>query len=388
MDLALLTSVLLLIVAATFWWQWLRARRELERALDLNRKLREHKPDDGGNSVRVSARFEALAAALPDPMLVLDNDRRVVFANPAALRMWDGLPSSQPTLIELSRSYELDRGAEDLTKGDFQTLREVNLNGRLFRVLGARATAGETVLVLRDVSELQRLGRARRDFVANLSHELRTPLTAIRLLLDTSRGSAEFSLRPEQTLDQIGAQVDTLTQIAQEMYDLSLIESGQLPMKMAVTPLRGLAEDVIERMSPQANRAGIALRNDVPDGLSALVDVEQIVRVLSNLMHNAIKFTAKGEVSVFAGPSSMVAKMRAVPDDFLVVGVRDTGIGIPKAEQSRIFERFYKISRARGSGTGLGLAISKHIVEAHGGQIWVDSAEGKGATFYFSIPLT
>ena len=338
-----------------------------------------------------------LIEAVPDPILFVDAQERIATHNEAAKKLLGPTCESGKTLMEVARSYELDSLAAEAIAGE-PILRELTLNSRLFHST-ARPVTGGAVLVLRDVSELQRLGRARRDFVANISHELRTPLTAIRLLMDRLRSSgSQITPEQERTLNRISEQTDTLTQLAQEIYDLSLIESGQLPMRMVRASVHETAAEVMSRLQPQAERAGLHLVNAVDLETRALFDETQIQRVLSNLMHNAIKFTEKGTVSVFVvdesganngSPMSMAIHPPTPVDlaDRLLIGVRDTGAGIPADELPRIFERFYKVDRARGqSGTGLGLAIAKHIVEAHGGDIWAESSLGKGTTFYFSVP--
>ena len=166
--------------------------------------------------------------------------------------------------------------------------------------------------------------------------------------------------------------------MTQELSDLAQIESGQMPMRLIETHLHDVVAAVLTRLAPQATHASLQLTNEVDPQLSALIDPAQIQRVLSNLVHNAIKFTTKGGITVSAHIES---------DERVRIGVRDTGDGIPSEELPRIFERFYKVDRARGrSGTGLGLAISKHIVEAHGGRIWATSRLGKGTEFFFTVP--
>jgi two-component system phosphate regulon sensor histidine kinase PhoR len=254
-------------------------------------------------------------------------------------------------------------------------------------------------LVLRDVSELQRLGRARRDFVANISHELRTPLTTISALLESLRlEAAAIPPNPQRLIAHMDAQVTSLTQLVQELSELAQIEAGQVPMRMVRASLHQVANTVIHRLLPQAESAGLRLVNEIPEHLYGLFDPAQIQRVLSNLLHNAIKFTPAGGATVFVLSEqeavAQLAKLRVAlaevdltPEDVWVVGVRDTGVGIPREELPRIFERFYKVDRARGQGgSGLGLAIAKHIVEAHGGRIWAESTVGKGTTFYFTVP--
>ncbi|MCS7055915.1 MAG: cell wall metabolism sensor histidine kinase WalK, partial [Thermoflexales bacterium] len=245
----------------------------------------------------------------------------------------------------------------------------------------------------------QRLGRARRDFVATKSPELRTPLPAMNLRVATVRAeSANNTPAPQRLLGQMQDQTESLTQLVQELSELTQIESGQMPMRMVRASLHEVVSTAITRLLPQAERAGLRMVNTVPDGLRGLFDPDQIRRVLSNLLHNAIKFTPHGEITVFVLPDEeaekQLQKLRADPngidlsvEDVLIVGVRDTGVGIPREELPRIFERFYKVDRARGQGgTGLGLAIAKHIVEAHGGRIWAESTLGKGTVFYFTVP--
>lgn len=339
---------------------------------------------------------DILANTVFDPVLFVDAQRRITACNTAAVRM--GIAKPGLSLIEATRSHELDGLAGDAIAAAAELPREFMLQNRLFRAQAARCADG-AVLVLRDVSELQRLGRARRDFVANISHELRTPLTAINLVLDTFRAeSANLTPAQQRLLVQMQYQTESLTQLVQELSELTQIESGQMPMRMVRTSLHEVISTAIMHLLPQAERAGLRLTNAVPEHVYGLFDPDQIRRVLSNLLHNAIKFTPQGEISVFvlsdAQADEELDQLRARSNGFdmtaadvLVVGVRDTGVGIPRDELPRIFERFYKVDRARGQGgTGLGLAIAKHIIEAHGGRIWAESRLGKGTTFYFTVP--
>lgn len=339
---------------------------------------------------------EALGEAVFDPVIFVDNHQQVTACNHAADRL--GICKVGNSLIEAARSYELDNLAGDTIAGRAELPREFALHNRLFRAQATRF-AGGAVIVLRDVSELQRLGRARRDFVANISHELRTPLTAMSLLLDTFRAeSANITPAQQRLLGQMQDQTESLTQLVQELSELTQIESGQMPMRMLRASLYDVVSTAITRLSPQAERAGLHIVNAVPEGQRGLFDPDQIRRVLSNLLHNAIKFTPQGQITVFVladeEADQQLQRLRADPngvnltvEDVLIVGVRDTGVGIPREELPRIFERFYKVDRARGQGgTGLGLAIAKHIVEAHGGRIWAESTLGKGTTFYFTVP--
>lgn len=367
-----------------------RAARESREALAALRRQAAH---------ALAAR-DAIANTTIDPILFVDAGHVVTYHNNAAQRLFGSACAPGRSLIEVTRSYELDTIADEALNNAYELPRELSLGGRQFRVrAGAlrqtERSGGEAVLLLYDIGELQRLGRARRDFVANISHELRTPLTAIRLLVDTLRAAPGSEAERVRLLDQITAQVDSLTQLAQEMYDLSLIESGRVPMRMVPTDLAELVDSAMVRLAPQAERAGLTLSNRVPPGIRALVDPEQMRRVLSNLLHNAIKFTPRGSVTVQI--SDATPPQTALPGgepadadgeaDHITLAVQDTGVGIPADALPRIFERFYKVDRVRGQGgTGLGLSIARHIVEAHGGRLWVESQEGVGTTFYFTVP--
>src|SRR3990172_10169433 len=241
--------------------------------------------------------------------------------------------------------------------------------------------SGDTLLLIQDLTRLRRLEKVRRDFISNVSHELRTPLASLKALSETLRdGALNDPEAAPRFLGRIETEVDALTQMTQELLDLSRIESGQVNLDLEEISPGMLLKSVAERMNMQAERAGLKLSmdtsTDLPDIQGDRIRLEQ---VLVNLVHNAVKFTqAGGSIS-----------LQAVVDGEVVrFSVRDTGAGIPSDELERVFERFYKADRARsGGGTGLGLSIAKHIVEAHGGRIWVESVEGRGSTFIFTIPI-
>ena len=394
MDTAWLLIVLLLIACAYLLMRYRVASQETISLRNVARQTREQAGRLARQVTDEQQTRQALAETMIDPVFYVDADRTIIFCNAAAQHLTRGLAQPGRSLMETARSYELDNFVEETLSAQNELPREVTINERLFRARASVFSSGSgkpgAIVILRDISELQRLGRARRDFVANISHDLRTPLTAIRLLTDTLRISGDMDAEQRaRHLDQISLQVDALTQLAQEMYDLSQIESGQVPMRMVRASLHDLTAHVIGRITPQAERAGTTLANEIGEDVYALVDPTQISRVLSNLLHNAIKFTPNGHIRVFIVPTrpSVQDANNSEDADYLTVAVRDTGVGIAKSDLPRIFERFYKVNRARGQGgTGLGLAIAKHIVEAHGGRIWVESVEGKGATFYFTVP--
>jgi two-component system, OmpR family, phosphate regulon sensor histidine kinase PhoR len=241
--------------------------------------------------------------------------------------------------------------------------------------------------MLQDLTNVRRLETVRRDFISNISHELRTPLASLSLVVETLRdGAIEDPSAARRFLTHMENELASVTQMVEELLELSRIESGRVPLDIRATRVRNLVHRPVERLRPQAKRKGIELVVTIPTGLPAvLADAQRIHQVVTNLVHNAIKFTPGGDVvTVFVR-----TVMRSDVPAEVVLGVADTGVGIPEQDLPRVFERFYKTDRARAQeGTGLGLAISKHIVQGHQGRIWVESIETVGSTFYFALPVS
>jgi two-component system, OmpR family, phosphate regulon sensor histidine kinase PhoR len=242
-----------------------------------------------------------------------------------------------------------------------------------------------TWVVLEDVSELRRLQQIRAEFIDNLSHELRTPLTTVSLLAETLARDAEAAEVPPRMRERIAkVEVETghLVQMVNELLDLARIEGGsQLKLADGVD-LGRLATASSERLRLFAERQGVTLDVRVDPSLPPVRgDEDRLGQVFVNLVHNAVKFSPDG--------GGVVVTVHA-DGPVVVASVTDQGIGIAKGDRSRIFERFYKADRARvmGGGTGLGLSIARHVVERHEGRIWVESEEGRGSTFSFSIPAS
>jgi two-component system phosphate regulon sensor histidine kinase PhoR len=237
------------------------------------------------------------------------------------------------------------------------------------------------LVVLRDVTELRRLEAVRRDFVANVSHELRTPLTSIRALVETlETGTVDDPAMERDFLGRIVHEVERLTALVEDLMELARLESGRGVVRFEEADAAALLRTAGERLRPQVDRAGLELVYDLPEGLPAvLVERRRIEQVVINLVHNAIKFTPAGGTIAIAAHAE---------GEWLVVEVRDTGVGIAADEIERLFERFYKSDKARRSeGTGLGLAIARHIVQLHHGEISARSEPGRGATFTFTVPV-
>jgi two-component system phosphate regulon sensor histidine kinase PhoR len=247
-----------------------------------------------------------------------------------------------------------------------------------------RMPGGDVSLVLEDVSELRRLQRIRTEFIDNISHELRTPLTTVSLLAETLAADAD-TLPPKaaERVAKIEVETGHLVQMVNELLDLSRIESGIAIEALDDVDLGRLAVETTDRMRVFAERQGVALVVRAPE-LVPMVrgDRDRLGQALLNLLHNAVKYSPAG---------SIVAIIVRVTEAEVIVAVEDHGPGIPRTALPRVFERFYKVDRARtrgAGGTGLGLSIARHVVEAHGGRIWAESEEGVGSTFSFGIPVT
>jgi two-component system phosphate regulon sensor histidine kinase PhoR len=326
---------------------------------------------------------DGLFKATDDALVVLDRDQRVLFVNPAG-EMILGEKLVGQIITQAVPEPDLEQFVQDarLVSGD-DLGRRIELDKRVFAAR-AIAASGEDysfeILALRDVTQMQRLERARREMVSNITHELSTPITAIGLLADTLLNLTEQgkTKRTRKMAKDIHREVDTLTQLVQEMRDLSLIESGQMPVRMTPTALYAIVQLGVEPLLALAENKAQAVTIDVPEDILILADEHQIQRALKNIVHNAIKFTPEnGQIQVTA----------TVAGEEAIIAVHDTGPGIPADEVGRIFERFYQVDRARREGTGLGLAIVRHIVISHGGRTWAESVEGQGTTFFIALAL-
>ena len=331
-------------------------------------------------------KMTAILSNMADGILVVGGAGEVTMINRAAERIFQfsADKKSGHTFIEVVHDHEIDGILQKSLKTGGQQMGVVEIEpGR--QLLGVVVTpivgTRGCVVLLQDLTEMRRLEKVRRDFIANISHELRTPTASLKVLAETlQEGAIDDPNVAKGFLDKINVETDRLAQMVSELNELSRIESGEVSLKKELIDIGEVVALVVERLKPQADRAELSLAVDIPSGIPrALADKERVEQVLVNLLHNAIKFTHSG------GRINCVAKIEG---NDISVSVVDTGIGIPADDLPRIFERFYKADKARaGGGTGLGLAIAKHIVEAHGGKIWAESIEGKGSTFTFTLPI-
>lgn len=409
-------AMVLLAGGMSVWSAWGLSRR-IRRLEEFSHKVAggdfgPFETEGRGDELDELARaFNATAARLAETIRVLSDERsreatilgsmiegvavisareRVLYSNRAFSQIWglEGQAVEDRPLIEVVRHTGLLAVIKEALQAEKQESSEIavgTVRPRSFAVTATPVRAGGAsgaVLVLHEISELRRLERVRQDFVANVSHEFRTPLTAIQGFSETLLGGAlEDPENRRRFVEIIRDHAARLARLTEDLLELSRIEAGELKLEFQPVSVRQLVESCVETASLKAGAQQLTLQVTVPEGLPAVRgDANRLQEVLQNLLDNAVQYTPTG------GHIEVAA---AQPDGQVVITVSDTGIGIPQAEQSRIFERFYRVDAARSreaGGTGLGLSIARHIVEAHGGRIWVESTVGEGSRFHFSVP--
>jgi two-component system phosphate regulon sensor histidine kinase PhoR len=354
-------------------------------------------------AVQISSQIEALEAErgkivavlteMTDGVIIVDAQGLVQLINPAAESMFEIVEKEAlgHTVAEVVRHHQLielwrlchDTGSSQAATMEIGT-RRLYLQGLATPL--DKALPGGILLFFQNLTHLRRLETVRRDFVSNISHELRTPLASLKALTETlQEGALEDPPAARRFLQRMETEVDSLSLMVSELLELSRIESGRVPLQFKTVAPIEIISQAVERLRLQSERAGLSVAVDCAEDLPlVLADQDRLEQVIVNLLHNAIKFTPSGG-QIYLRTSEQV---ESGLDKTILFSVSDNGIGISADDLPRIFERFFKSDRARSTGgTGLGLAIAKHMVEAHGGKIWAESIEGKGSTFYFSIPL-
>ena len=410
------------LVAAIFWWRQLalRARRRTETLRQAIERLGAGDfdpieaylfPGELGHLARAlavaSARLDveftelsrerdftsAVLASMTEGVAVVDAAGRMLFANRGfaeAVGASEAGATGRP-LLEVARHSALIEAVNATLAGHGQMHAEVEfgtVRPRTFALTAApvapqSGAARGAVLVLHDVTEIRRLERVRRDFVANVSHELRTPLTTIQGFAETLLGGAlDDRTANLKFLAIIRDHAARLGRLTDDLLKLSAIEGGSMTFRMEPVSVPQLVDHCIEAVSLKARARGLEISRDLPAELPAVRgDSLRLEEVLKNLLENAIQYTP---------PPGTICVRAAVDGGTVVLSVEDTGIGIPSTDQVRIFERFYRVDAARSrelGGTGLGLSIAKHIVEAHQGRLWVESELGKGSRFFVSLAV-
>ena len=380
---------LLAILALAAWW---RVRRQAAEAAARHTQTLAALKSDGAAALDAhQRRLETLLDSMVDGLIVLDGRGRIALSNHAAEALF-GFSRQMVggTLLEAVRHHEVAALATRLGAEAAILDHELRLEGLQPRVLQVNAIAlhdaagagAGAMLVFHDLTRLRELEGARQEFVANVSHELRTPLSLIKSAAETLLdGAKSDSAALDRLLPIIDRHADRLTLLIDDLLLLAQLDSGRLVLHPQPSLLRTAAQEVFGDLAQRARAREVRLENAIPDGLMAQADPDRLRQVLSNLVDNGIKYGRPGGcLTVSAG---------AKAGGWVEVCVRDDGPGIPPEALVRVFERFYRVDKARSreqGGTGLGLAIVKHAVQAHGGEVRVESEPGLGAAFYFTLP--
>jgi two-component system phosphate regulon sensor histidine kinase PhoR len=405
---ALLAAVFLASAAAIVLSRGLRDLTQVARRMaggDLEARSRLESPDEIGELGRTLDHLAAnlsrsvrelrddrdllgrILESMREGVLVMDGEHRILLANPSLREMLllDSDVTGRST-IEVIRNAELQSIVEKAIAANELLVGEIEVVGLKPRRLLVHASrlSGEPralVLVLFDVTEMRRLETVRRDFVANVSHELRTPVASVRSAAETLRMAIEHDPKAaSQFIDIIERNGRRLGELINDLLDLSRIEAKEYRLKLETTDLRQLCEKTLAPFEDRALSRNMRLAVEIPDGFPAvLVDQSAFDRILTNLVDNALKYCPDG-ASVLVGAREAGKKIQVV--------VSDSGAGIDAKHLPRLFERFYRVDNGRSrdmGGTGLGLSIVKHLVEAMGGEVSVESLPGRGSTFAFTL---
>jgi two-component system, OmpR family, phosphate regulon sensor histidine kinase PhoR len=333
----------------------------------------------------------AILGSMVEGVAVVNGTERLVFANRgfAEILGLDVPPTSGSALVEVVRQTELIEAVRRVLSGEPRVESEIvtgTLRQRFFAATVAAVRAQEAtgaVVVLHDITELRKLERVRRDFVANVSHELRTPLTAIQGFAETLLGGAiDDPQNRGRFLEIILEHSRRLARLTEDLLMLSKMDAERLELEFSRIGVPQFIESCVETVQHRASERDLRISVNMPQRLPDIAgDRRRLAEVLQNLLDNALQYTLSGGLIMVSAEAA---------EDEVVFTVSDTGIGIPRADQPRIFERFYRVDVARSrevGGTGLGLSIAKHLVDAHGGRIWVESEVGRGSQFHFSVPI-
>jgi two-component system phosphate regulon sensor histidine kinase PhoR len=337
--------------------------------------------------------LRAILSGMVEGVIATDQDQRVLFANDRAghLLGFDPAVAVNRKLWEVLRQRGFQEIVETGLGSSGPHRADLEWKGPPPRSLGVYVSrfpgpdAPGAVVVVHDTTEVRRLERMRQDFVANVSHELKTPLAVIKSTVEVLQdGAAEDPEARGAFLGQVSQEADRLDALIQDLLSLARVESGELGLELQAVPLDRAILDCVERHQPRAEAKTLTLVEkpppDAPPGVPALADPDALRQVLDNLLDNAIKYTPNG---------GRVTVRWDAGRDQVSFEVEDTGVGIPDRDQPRVFERFYRVDKARSrevGGTGLGLAIVKHLVQAMRGSVRVASQVGKGTTFKVTLP--
>ncbi|OUT64126.1 MAG: hypothetical protein CBB70_12710 [Planctomycetaceae bacterium TMED10] len=337
------------------------------------------------------ARLATVLEGMGEGVITVNDEEKILFANPAAGKLlnFDPQESVGRPLLEAVRNHTLHEAVTETISGQNMGSQELEIGENHDRILRASFTRmqGEPcpgiVIVLNDFTDLRRLELLRQEFIANVSHELKTPLSAIKAYAETlQRGAIEDGVHGKRFVERIGEQAERLHQLILDMLHLARVESGKQAFDIHPIAVSPTVESCVDDFSETTQAKKIAISFDPPDeDLFVQADAEGLRHILSNLIDNAVKYTPEN--------GSITVRWRR-DDEFVVIDVVDTGIGIAAKDQDRLFERFFRVDKARSrelGGTGLGLSIVKHLTLDFGGQLGVTSQLGMGSTFTIKLPL-
>ncbi|MDI6873650.1 ATP-binding protein [Candidatus Solincola sp.] len=335
-------------------------------------------------------KLEAILENVSTGILVVDGENRVLLLNPAAEAIL-GVRAERAKgrrLIEVFPGTEVEEAVRLAVEGEkverelelvYPRHMTLHLKSQPVRATDGRVSA--TVSTLEDVTMLRRVDRIRQDFVANVSHELRTPVATVRALVESLLGGAlESRETGERFLRDLDRETARLAQLVEDLLALSRLEAGETVLQVEEFPLQDLVGERLESKAKLAAKYGVEMAADLSGDVRVTADRRLLATLLDNLLDNAVKYNR---------PGGRVSVDYRIEGDVVVLEVRDTGVGMPREELPRIFERFYRVDRARSretGGTGLGLSIVKHIAELHGGSVSVESEPGEGSVFYVHLP--
>ncbi len=346
------------------------------------------------------SKMQAVLSSMRDGIAAVDSSGRLILFNPAAapilgLKPGEGIggpfdeavPDPQVRDVIRVALSPRPQPADSHPGGSQPVPAEVTAGGKVYETGATQFEVSPdqkgALILFRDVSEQRELERMRRDLVSSISHELRTPVTSIQGFLEALLdGVVEGEEHSRHYLEVMHEETERLNRLISDLFDYSRLEAGKLSMNFALDDFAAVARAMFESAKISAGKAGVSLEADVPGERIVLrMDRDRIAQVLTNLLNNAIQFTPRGGSVRLAVKSTMTE---------VTASVEDTGMGIEPDDLPHVFEKFYRSASARATrakGTGLGLAIAKHLVEAHGGRIWVESQPGKGSVFQFALPL-
>lgn len=338
-------------------------------------------PSGAGEREVADARVEAVLDGLPTAVLLF-HDTRLRHANPAARTLLGVCPDARGAPLEVLGSAALAGAVAETAETGRPLELEVERGDRHLAASTSVTAEGEVTLVLTDVTDTRRIEALRRDFVTNASHELKTPVTGIQALAESLQLALERS--PERARSMVArllTESERLSRLVRDLLDLARVEEADAPVARERVDLAQLVAAQLVRLEPMAASRGVSLHADCPVPAAAVGNRADFRLVVSNLLDNAVRYNRPG--------GEVRASVRR-QGDRVVLAVRDTGVGIPEADLDRVFERFYRVDKARSrmdGGTGLGLAIVRHGVARHGGRVTVSSTLGQGSTFQVTLPV-